>query len=207
MIEYQKLRSGIVWERLSQLLNDPSARGMPRDMEVQDAATIMADDKEAVQDAEGQRWDGEEVHRSNGFTMITQERKPAFRGFGVSRRFTHPAGDRSLGNVEAEHEKLAMNPGCSPGRILGNHLEYQIPNLYRDPSPATARAANPRQDAPIELKSSSVPLNNGFGKHDDERLLPVGPALPSRNPKQFVEQMESGSGTPTLKHCELLSQR
>jgi hypothetical protein len=71
MIEYEKLSSGIVWERLSQLLNDPSARGMPRDMEVQDAATIMADDKEAVQDAEGQRWDGEEVHRSNGFTMIT----------------------------------------------------------------------------------------------------------------------------------------
>jgi hypothetical protein len=48
MIEYEKLRSGIVWERLSQLLNGPRARGMPRDMEVQDAATIMADDKEAV---------------------------------------------------------------------------------------------------------------------------------------------------------------
>jgi len=48
MIEYEKLRRGVVWERLSQLLNDPSARGMPRDMEVQDAAPIMADDKEAV---------------------------------------------------------------------------------------------------------------------------------------------------------------
>jgi len=148
-------------------------------MEMQDAATIMADDKEAVQDAEGQRWDGEEVDPSNSFTMITQERKPAFRGFGVSPRFTHRAGDRLLGIVEAEHEKLAMNPRCSPGRILGNHLEYQIPNLYRDPSPATARATNPRQDAPIELKSSSVPLNSGFGKHDDERLPPVAPALPS----------------------------
>lgn len=40
-------------------------------------------------------------------------------GFEVSRRFAHPAGDGSLGNVEAEHGKLAMNPGCSPGRILG----------------------------------------------------------------------------------------
>jgi hypothetical protein len=99
-----------------------------------------------------------------------------------------------------------MNPGCSPGRILGDHLEDQIPNLSRGPSPATARAANSRQDAPIEVKSSSVPLNNGFGKHDDERLLPVGPASPSRNPKQFVEQMESWSGMPTLKHGELLSQ-
>jgi hypothetical protein len=179
---------------------------MPRDIEVQDAATIMADDKEAVEDAEGQRWDRKEVHRSDCFTMITHERKPAFCGLGVSRRFAHPAGDGSLGNVEAEHEKLAMNPGCSPGRILGDHLEDQIPNLSRGPSPATARAANSRQDAPIEVKSSSVPLNNGFGKHDDERLLPVGPASPSRNPKQFVEQMESWSGMPTLKHGELLSQ-
>ena len=100
-----------------------------------------------------------------------------------------------------------MNPGAPHVEFSATILNIRSRTSYRDPSPATARAANPRQDAPIELKSSSVPLNNGFGKHDDERLLPVGPALPSRNPKQFVEQMESGSGTLTLKHCELLSQR
>jgi hypothetical protein len=85
---------------------------MPRDIEVQDAAKIMADDKEAVEDAEVQRWDRKEVHRSDCFTMIAQERKPAFSGFGASRRFAHPAGDGSLGNVEAEHEKLAMIRGA-----------------------------------------------------------------------------------------------
>jgi hypothetical protein len=64
------------------LLNDPSAGGMPRDIEVQDAAKIMADDKEAVEDADVQRWDRKEVHRSDCFTMIGQERKPAFCGSG-----------------------------------------------------------------------------------------------------------------------------
>jgi hypothetical protein len=62
-----------------------------------------------VQDAVGQRWDGEEVHRNDGFTMIAQERKPAFRGFGVSRRFTHPAGDRSQSN--AGNNELARVTG------------------------------------------------------------------------------------------------
>jgi hypothetical protein len=41
--------------------------------------------------------------------MITQERKPAFRGFGVSRRFTHPAGDRSQSN--AGNNELARVTG------------------------------------------------------------------------------------------------
>jgi len=93
-----------------------------------------------VEDAEGQRWDCEKVHRGDRLTMITQKRKPAFGKFGISRRFAHPAGDRSLGNVKAEHEKLTVNPRCSPGRILGNHLEYQVSGLSRDPSPATAWA-------------------------------------------------------------------
>jgi hypothetical protein len=49
---------------------------------------------------------------------VAQERKPAFRRLGISRRrFAHPAGDGSLGNVEAEHDKFTMNPRRSPGRI------------------------------------------------------------------------------------------
>jgi hypothetical protein len=179
---------------------------MPSDIKVQHAATIMADDEKAVEDTESDRWNCEEVHGGDGFSMISQKREPAFRRFGISRRFAHPAGDGSLGNVKAQHEKLTVNPRCAPGRILGNHLEYQIANLLRDSVSATVWAPHSRQDAPIELKSSSVPLNNGFGKHDEERLLPVAPDLPSRNPKNFVEQFESWSGMPTLEYCELLSE-
>ena len=47
------------WKRLPQLLDDPTARRMLRDVNVQDASTIVADDEEAVERAERDRWHGE----------------------------------------------------------------------------------------------------------------------------------------------------
>jgi len=37
---------------------------------MQNAPTVVADDKEAVEHTEGDRWHGEEVHRRNGFSML-----------------------------------------------------------------------------------------------------------------------------------------
>jgi hypothetical protein len=39
----------------------------------------------------------------------------------------------------------------------------------------------------VQLTSRSVPLNNGFGTDEDERLLPIGPDLSSGDPEQVVE--------------------
>jgi hypothetical protein len=88
-------------------------------MKVQNAPTIMANDEEAAEHAECESWDGEEVHRCNGFSMIAQKREPALRESRISWRFAHPAGDGSFGDIESEHEKFPMNPWRSPGRILG----------------------------------------------------------------------------------------
>jgi hypothetical protein len=46
---------------------------MFRDVEMQDAPAIVADDKEAVEDAEGDRWHGEEVHGRNRFPVIAKK--------------------------------------------------------------------------------------------------------------------------------------
>jgi len=51
-----------------------------------------------------------------------------------------------------------------------------------------------------------VPLNDCVGKHDNEKLLPVGADLAGGDPEQFVEEGQSGPWMPTLKDCELLSQ-
>jgi hypothetical protein len=59
------------WKCLPQLLNDPQARWMPSDIEVQDAPPVVADDKKAIEYAEVDRWDRKEIHRSDSFPMIT----------------------------------------------------------------------------------------------------------------------------------------
>jgi len=49
MVEDHKLGSGLVRERLSQLLDDPTARRMASDLEVHNAPTVVADEEEAVE--------------------------------------------------------------------------------------------------------------------------------------------------------------
>jgi hypothetical protein len=62
-IEDKKLGSGLIRKGFSQLLYNPQALGMPRYVEMQNAPTIVADDEEAIEDAERDRRNGEEVHR------------------------------------------------------------------------------------------------------------------------------------------------
>src|SRR5215469_10417084 len=91
-IENEEARSRIKRERLAQLLNNPKARGMPRDVAVQNTSAIMADDKEAVEHGEGDRGNREEIHRGDGFPMVTQKSEPTLGRVWISGGSFHPAG-------------------------------------------------------------------------------------------------------------------
>jgi hypothetical protein len=84
---------------------------------------IVADDEEAVEHAEGDRWHSEEIHGRNRFPMVAKEGHPALGLDRTSRRSLHPTGDGSLGKIKTEHAEFPMDPRCSPGWVLGNHLE------------------------------------------------------------------------------------
>jgi hypothetical protein len=58
---------------------------MPGHIEMQDTPPVMSDDKKAVEYAEGQRWQCEEIHCSNRFTMVIQKSSPSLHRFGTSR--------------------------------------------------------------------------------------------------------------------------
>ncbi len=123
-------------KRLPQLLDDPTARRMLRDVEMQDTPAIVADDKETVEAAERDRWHGEEVHRRNRFPVILKKRAPTVGWPGISRRPLHPAGDSSLGDVKAQHEELAVNARGAPCWVLRHHAEDQLSNFRRQLFPA-----------------------------------------------------------------------
>src|SRR6266478_8565691 len=131
-VEYEKPGSCCKRKRFSQLLDHPLARRVLRDVEVQNAPTIMTDHEEAVQHAEGDRRSREKIKRRDGFPMIAQKGEPALASLRISRRSFHPTRDSSLGNIETEHKKLAMNARRFPRRILSDHAEDQFANLLRD---------------------------------------------------------------------------
>jgi hypothetical protein len=57
-------------ESLPQLLNDPIAGGVSRHVEMQNPPPMMLDHKEAVQHAEGQCRNREEVESGNYLAMV-----------------------------------------------------------------------------------------------------------------------------------------
>jgi hypothetical protein len=171
-IEDDEPRDRPKWKRLSQLLDDPRTRRVLREVEVLDAPPIMADDEKAIDHAEGDRWDREEVHRSDGFPVVAQKRKPALGWFGISGCPAHPAGDRSLGEIKPQHQELPVDTRRAPGRILANHPEDQVSNLLGGSLPAEY-AVRPGDGAPVQGKPSPVPSHDCFMVHDDESLFPT----------------------------------
>jgi hypothetical protein len=51
-----------------------------------------------------------------------------------------------------------------------------------------------------------VPADDGFGRDDDEGLLPSRPDPPSDYPEELIEKVEARARMSTLQHDELLTQ-
>jgi hypothetical protein len=68
-------------EGFAQLLDNPSTGRMSSDIDVHNASPVMADNEKAVEHAERESRDREEIHRGDGFAMIAKKRQPAFGGF------------------------------------------------------------------------------------------------------------------------------
>jgi hypothetical protein len=97
---------------------------------MQDLPPVVADGKKTVQNAKRERWDSEEVHRGNGFAMVSEERQPSLQWIWISRSSSDPSRDTPFRDIEPELEQFAVNARRSPGRILGNHTEGQ--GIQRD---------------------------------------------------------------------------
>jgi hypothetical protein len=51
-----------------------------------------------------------------------------------------------------------------------------------------------------------VPADDGFGRDQDEGLLPIGPDPPSNHPEELIEKLEIRARMSTLQRDELLTQ-
>ena len=127
---------------------------MAGDVHMQNLAPIVANNKEAVQQVESDRWDGEEIHGRNRVAMIANKGLPAPGKFWISGRSLHPTGNASLGYVEAQHEQFAVDAGSTPGWVFCHHPEDQIPNFLRQ-SFSTDLFFPVRDQAPVESANSS----------------------------------------------------
>ena len=116
---------------------------------------IMGNHEETIEHAECEGRDSEEIHsrnRCNRFTVIVKKGLPTSCRLWVLGCSLHPAGNGSFADIEAKFQQLAVNLGCAPGWILGDHLEDQIAHLFADPfSPRDI--ARPRKPTPQYMRN------------------------------------------------------
>src|SRR5437660_6505654 len=174
---------------------------MLRDVNVQDAPTIMTDDEEAVEHAERNRWRGEEIHGRNRFPMVSKERQPAPGPVRISRCSLYPTGDGSLGKFKTEHAEFPMDPRRSPGWVLNDHPKDQFANLLRRRHSSDLPPDSGDQ-LPVHTKTSPVPADDGFRRDDEEGQLPHRPDSPSDYPEELIEKPETRARMSTLQSEE-----
>ena len=98
-----------------------------------------------------------------------------------------------------------MNPRRSPAWVLNDHPQDQFPNLLRCRS-SSGLPPDPGDQPPVHTKTSPVPADYGFGRDDEEGVLPSRPDPPSEYPGELVEGVEARARMSTLQHDELLTQ-
>ena len=76
------------------------------------ASAVMGQDDEHEENVEGNGGHGEEIDGNQIPEMIVEERSPGRARW--LRVADHVLGDRRLGQIDAELEQLAMNPGSAP---------------------------------------------------------------------------------------------
>jgi hypothetical protein len=94
---------GVQRKRFPQLLHDPGASGVAGDVHLHDAPPVMSHDKETVGNSEGDGVDGEEVHGGDDFAVVLEKGPPAIPLIRIPPYPLHPARDRALRDIEAQH--------------------------------------------------------------------------------------------------------
>jgi hypothetical protein len=84
----------------------------------EDAPSFMRNNEKTVENSKRKCRQSEEIHRCNSFAMIVQKCRPLFCRLRIPESFPHPTQNAALGNVVAEHFRLAMYARCSPRLIL-----------------------------------------------------------------------------------------
>ena len=202
-ITKQESRSRIVRERLDDLLSGPDCRGVVRDVQVEEFATMVSEDDEDEQQAEGDRGHHEEVDGDELSGMRGEKGTP--RGRRPRRRAVHVLGDGQLGDRVAEQGEFRLDAPAPPGGILASHAPDESAKLGIEPR-ATDRV-RPGLPPPVKLEASAVPRQNSGGPDDDEGGPPPRPEAGHPDPEESIPTGKPGSGHGALKDRELMAER
>jgi hypothetical protein len=122
--------TGLVRERVDDLLSRPGGRGLVGDADVDEFSAVVAEYHEAEEQAKRQGRDHEESDGRDVMTVSSQEGPPGRRR--VTGGTAHVLGDGEGGNFIAEEAEFGLNPAPAPGGVFSGHAANQAADLEVD---------------------------------------------------------------------------
>jgi 2-polyprenyl-6-methoxyphenol hydroxylase-like FAD-dependent oxidoreductase len=126
-------------EGLDHLPGDPFRRRMGGDVEVDDAAAVVAQDNEAVEQAKSDGRHDAEVDGGQRADVVMKEGLPGLRRRLVAAA-DHVLGDRRFGQVVAEEAQLGLDAWGTPQWVLAAQAADQLTDRGVDLRPARSAA-------------------------------------------------------------------
>ena len=200
---YVAIRRGLR-KCLPELLHDPRACRVFRDVEMEDLPSAVFDDEETVENSEVEGRHGEEVHGRDNFAVIAQKSIPELACIRSRRNAPEIAGYRTFRDVEAEFQKLSMNSRSTPRGILVRHAADEGSNLGIELWPA--RALCTRSKAPEQTKASTMPGDDSLWLNNNQGIAPRRSEPTEQNPKYAILDLQSRARIFSLEHAQLLAE-
>ena len=152
--------------------------------------TIMSQHEKYIQDPKRCRGNSEEVSRYQIFGMVVQKGPPRLRG-----RFSMPEhilGNGRLGNFDAEHLQLTVNPWCTPANVISGHRLDKFTYLGINGWAPTPAATGPAIKNCVWVHSSQLFVSLAFREAslnpEDNSFFTLGrvfmPKKPGRKPSK-----------------------
>jgi hypothetical protein len=193
---------GVVWESLDDLLSRPGGSGMFGDIEMQDAATVVAKHDQDEEHPQASSGNGEEVERDEIADMVGEERSPGLRRLYAA--LLEQPRDGALGNVDPQLEKFAVDSRRAPQGIGRGDPCDQGTDFGVDGRPPPGGPG--REPGPVLTEAAPLPAQHGVGGNDQKRLPPSGPDAGQGGPEEPISCAELRPAHRSLVHGELLTQ-
>ena len=140
-------------------------------IEMKNRSTRVGQYDEDIENAKGGGGDGKEINGDEVGEVIAEKGPPGL-GWGLAGT-NHILGHGFLREVNIEFEQLSMNSRGSPQGIGSTHVSNEF--AYRGIEGGTSESLHAAFPGPIIPEAPSVPVDNGLGLHNEERLGPVFP--------------------------------
>ena len=177
-----------------------SRRRMSGHLKPHQSPSTVPNDEEGEQSIKGHRRDHTQIDSRNGLGVIAKKGPPALRRRPATAR--HVFRDRRLSHLEAQHQQLAVNPGCTPQWVFPAHPPDQVMQASvnaRPPYPP------PRLPAPISFETCAMPAQEGLRLHHLDNVTKVRPEPDQPHQQRAIDPPQTQARRGRYRRKAMLS--